>query len=80
MYSFLSLGGEGRLHKVSAYYQLGKKCLTAVVQVNSELLTKAFNRSQQKSMAVLCEVYHRLVRSLHQAANESHSADRSQLL
>lgn len=82
-----TLGGEWRLHEVSAYSQLVKKYLTATGQVNSELLAKTFNRSlvppecrQQKSIAVLCEAYHRLLRSLHQATNESHGADRSQIL
>lgn len=61
-----------------------KKYLTAARQVNSELLAKTFNRSlvspecrQQKSIAALCEAYHRLLRSSHQATNESHNADRS---
>lgn len=50
----------------------GKKYLTAAGQVNSELLVKIFNRSlvslecrQQKSIAVLCEAYHGVLRNLH---------------
>ena len=42
---FISLGGEGRLHKVRAHYQLGKKYLTAAGQVNSALLATALDRS-----------------------------------
>lgn len=58
--------------------------LTAAGRLNSELSVKTFNRSlvssdcrQQKSIAVLCEVYHRVLGSSHRAANESHSAEKS---